>query len=538
MEAEIPADTAPPEQNDWPLGGETEVSEGDMTVGGYQLKNCIASGSHTQIWEVTAMGSPMQLAMKLMLDESRKDGAQKAILKHEYKVGNSLDHPSFLRFHDLEMNRDHAFFVMDYFRSPSLKNQITSNLIAVQASFGKLAAFLAQAYFLMHEAGWLHRDIKPDNILMNRAGECRVIDFSLSSRVKGALGKMLGGKQKQIQGTRTYIAPETILRKPATEQTDMYSLGVTFFEILTGAPPFAGDTPNVLLKKHLAEVPTSPSFINNNVTKELDRIVLRMLEKKPDDRFQTMQELESALRSVKCFEVDPQQLLEEKLRKEKELADQSVDKRLDSRADADRTEKGIVIPIKEKKKKEMTASMKRDEALRAKAQAEKDAKRGVSAPVEAAPAAQQQPQAPNYPSPPMQMPQPGMPMHPMPGQMMPGMGMPMPNQMMPGQMMPGQQPQYGQMPPQQMPIPSQMPPSQQIPAPQPAPQQQPAATQHPASTQPVAPTPAPQPNPAPIPAEQPPQNQEDSSRKPISRPADPEKDGGLEEATFDDFLIE
>lgn len=529
------------------------MSEGDMTVGGYQLKNCIASGTHTQIWEVTAMGSPMQLAMKLMLDDSRKDGAQKAILKHEYKVGNALDHPSFLRFHDIEMNRDHAFFVMDYFRSPSLKNQITSNLIGVQASFKKLASFLAQAYFLMHEAGWLHRDIKPDNILMNRAGECRVIDFSLSSRIKSGLGKMLGGKEKQIQGTRTYIAPETILRKAPTQQTDIYSLGVTFFEILTGAPPFAGDTPNALLQKHLGEVATAPSFINNNVSKELDRIILKMLDKKPENRFQSMQELESALRSVKCFEVEPQQLLEDKQRKERELAAQSVDKRLDSRADADRTEKGIVIPLKVKKKKEMTASMKRDEALREKAQAEKNARKGISAPTEAAPP--QQPQQPSYPNPQMPMPQPGMPMYPMPGPMMPGMGMP--GQPMPGQMMPGMQPQYGQMPPQQMPMPGQMPPSQQPPAqPQPVqPQQQPAqqpqptqqpqpAQQQPAPPQPAPAAPAPQPpTAAPTPAQPPqlapqPQNQEAANRTPISRPADPEKDSGLEEATFDDFLIE
>lgn len=507
------------------------MSEGDMTVGGYQLKNCIASGSHTQIWEVTAMGSPMQLAMKLMLDESRKDGAQKAILKHEYKVGSSLDHPSFLRFHDLEINRDHAFFVMDYFRSPSLKNQITSNLIAVQASFKKLAGFLAQAYFIMHESGWLHRDIKPDNILMNRAGECRVIDFSLSSRVKGALGKMLGGKQKQIQGTRTYIAPETILRKAATEQTDMYSLGVTFFEVLTGAPPFAGDTPNVLLKKHLSEVPTAPSFINTNVTKELDRIILKMLEKKPEDRFATMQELESAIRSVNCFEVDPMQQLEERQRKEKELADQSVDKRLDSRADAERTEKGIVVPIKEKKKKEMTASMRRDEEVRAKTEAEKAARKGLAAPVEAAPVAPQQPQFPNHPAPPMHMPQPGMPMYPMPGQMMPGMGMP--PQPMPGQMMPGQQVPFGQMPPQ--PMPGQMVPNQQMPAHQPAPQQV-APPQQPAQSPVQNPTPTAPPPPPQVQPE--PQNQEAADGKPISRPADPEKDSGLEEATFDDFLIE
>lgn len=522
------------------------MSEDDMTVGGYQLKNCIASGSHTQIWEVTAMGSPMQLAMKLMLDESRKDSAQKAILKHEYKVGCALDHPSFLRFHDIEMNRDHAFFVMDYFRSPSLKNQITSNLVAVQSSFKKMAEFLAQAYFVMHEEGWLHRDIKPDNILLNRAGECRVIDFSLSSRAKGALGKMLGGKEKQIKGTRTYIAPETILRKPPTAQTDIYSLGVTFFEVLTGAPPFAGDTPNVLLKKHLSEDPTAPSFINSNVTKELDRIILRMLDKKPENRFQTMQEVESALRSAKCFETDPLQLLEEKKRKEKELADQSVDKRLDSRADAERTEKGIVVPVREKKKKEMTASMRREEELRKKTEAEKAAKKGL------APAAPPQnhpmpPGQPQYPAPPMGMPMPGM---PMPGMPMPGM---MPGQapgMMPGQPMPGQfpgQPMPGQyMPPQAgQPMPGQPAPPQQVPppvAPQaPAPQQVAPPAQQP--TQPTAPPPQPAQPPAaaapapPAPAQQSPA-QPDPNRQPVSRPADPEKDAELEEATFDDFLIE
>lgn len=518
------------------------MSDADMTVGGYQLKNCIASGTHTQIWEVEEMGSPMQLAMKLMLDESRKDGAQKAVLKHEYKVGASLDHPSFLRFHDIEINRDHAFFVMDYFRSPSLKNQITSNLVSVQASFKKLAEFLAQAYFIMHEAGWLHRDIKPDNILMNRAGESRVIDFSLATRVKSGLSKMLGGKQKQIQGTRTYIAPETILRKSATEQTDIYSLGVTFFEVLTGAPPFAGDTPNVLLKKHLSEDATSPSFINPNVTKDLDRIVLRMLEKKPENRFQSMQELESALRSVKCFETDPMQLLEEKRRAEKEASDQSVDKRLNSRADAERTEKGIVVPMKTKKKKEMTASMKRDEALRAKNEASKAAAKGLTDPA-AAPVPQNQPmmpQFPNYPSPPMQMPQPGMPMYPMPGQMMPGMpqmGHPMPGQMVPGQQMPPGQPM--QMPPQQ--APPQQPPQQQMPVQQPPQQAGQPGIPAPQPAQPAAQTPVP-PAPAPQqPANPPPaasQDQGAEGRKPISRPADPENDSALEEATFDDFLIE
>ncbi|MCP4509199.1 MAG: protein kinase family protein, partial [Fuerstiella sp.] len=144
------------------------MSEGQMTVGSYELRNCVASGTSTQIWEVVEAGTPMQLAMKLMLDDARKDATEKSVLKHEFKVGKSLEHPAFLQFRELEMNRDHAFFIMDFFRSPSLKTHITSNLAAIQSVFPKVAESLIPAFQYMHESGWLHRDIKPDNILVNK----------------------------------------------------------------------------------------------------------------------------------------------------------------------------------------------------------------------------------------------------------------------------------------------------------------------------------------------------------------------------------
>jgi eukaryotic-like serine/threonine-protein kinase len=492
------------------------VSEGEMTIGGYQLKNCVASGNTTQIWEVEVPGSPAQLAMKLMLDEARKISAEKNVLKHEYKIGKLMTHPTFLRFHEMEINRDHAFFVMDFFRSPSLKTHITSNLVAVQASFSKLAESLVGAFKFMHEAGWLHRDIKPDNILVNRAGEARVIDFSLSAKIKGKFGLIVSGKQKSIQGTRTYIAPETILRKAPTERTDLYSLGVTFFEVLTGQPPFAGDSPNALLKKHLGEDAIPPSALNPNVTKELDRVILQMLQKNPAKRYQSMQELESALRGVRCFDVDPLELQAQKQAAAKKVHDESVDQRLNSRADADRTLKGVVAPGSAKKEKKLSLLFLREEEERKKGRAA----RGLSdEPTTAAPAPMpQQPMMPQmpmqypgmpmqYPGMPMQYPQmpmqyPGMPQMPM--QQQPYPGMPMPPMQYPG--MPQQMPQYPQGIPQQ---PAQMPaqpqvPGQQAPPAVPAPQQAPPP---PAPQQPAPP-------PAPVPVEEP------------------------QEATLDDFLIE
>ncbi|MEZ6124122.1 MAG: protein kinase [Planctomycetaceae bacterium] len=501
------------------------MTQGEMMIGNYELKNCVASGSTTQIWEVTEPGSPVQLAMKLMLDEARKDPAEKAVLKHEFKVGQAMNHPSFLRYHKIEITKHHAFILMDFFRSPSLKTQITSNRTAIQSSFKKLAEALANAYAFMHQAGWLHRDIKPDNILVNRAGEARVIDFSLSSRVKSGIALMMAGKQKAIQGTRTYIAPETILKKPATPQTDMYSLGVTFFEVLTGQPPFAGDTPNELLKKHLGEDPVGPSFHNKNVTKDLDRIVLKLLAKDPAKRYDSMQDLESALRSVRCFEEDPLALQERKAQEAKDQQAASVDKRLDSRADADRVAKGITAPVAKKRERKATESFLREEAARAAA-------KGKGQPSgESSPAAGPTPAAPVQP----------MPVQPMPGQMMPGMGfpqmpgypgmaypqMPQPGMPWPGQMPPGmgfpQMPgypgmAYPQIPQSGMAEPQPMPPGFPSPQPQMQPGQQSAtgASQVPNQTPPVQtqPAQAAPPQPATPPAEEP------------------------REASLDDFILE
>ena len=482
-----------------------------LIVGNYELRNCVASGNTTQIWEVSQQGSPMQLAMKLMLDEHRKDSSERAVLKHEFKIGRVLEHPNFLRFHEIEINRDHSFFVMDYFRSPSLKTHITSNLPAIQSSFPKLAESLAAAFGFMHETGWLHRDIKPDNVLVNKAGEARIIDFSLSAKVQGSLGKLLAGKSKHIQGTRTYIAPETILKKKATEQTDMYSLGVTFFEVLTGQPVFAGDSPNALLKKHLGEDAVAPSAFNPNVTKDLDRIILRTLEKNPRKRFDSIQDLANALRSCRCFERDPVELHEEKLAEAKALASESVDKRLDSRADADRTSRGIKAPLRAKREVKIDPKLLREEA-------ERKAKEAGGAPQQPAAAAPQQPMMqpgmmPQQPMMPGMMPPGMMPQQPM---MQPGMmpqqpmmqpGMPMPQQpmMQPGMPMPQQPAMQPGMPMPQQPMMQPGMPVPQQPGAQPA---MPPVPQQPVQAQPVAPagpaaSPANPSAPAPAAAEEP-----------------------------------
>lgn len=471
------------------------MSENPTVVGGYELKNCVATGASTQIWEVTQVGANVPFAMKLMLPEALKDAEKKAILKREFKIGCGFEHPNLIRYHRIEVTRDHGFFIMDYFRAPSLKAQISANLAETQSKLKKIVEASTQAFVHMNEKGWLHRDIKPDNILVNKTGEVRVIDFSLACRIVTGVMKLVAGKQKNIMGTRTYIAPETILKKVPTVQSDVYSLGVTLYEIITGVPPFAGLSPSDLLKKHIGEAPAPPSISNANVSPELDIVILKMLAKKPKDRFTDMREVMSVFRNLKCFKEDPLELYERKVKEAKANESLSVDKRLDSRADADRVSRGIAAPAKAAKGKRLTAPIGEMEAVKKLSPGGKPA--AASAPAQPVQQIVQvvMPQMP-YGMP--QAPMPGMmypsmmgpqqPMMPMPQMPMPGYPMGMPQPGMPGQMAP-QMPGQGQMPPGFAGQPPGMMPGGQVPG-------QPSMPQMPKAAPPAAPQPPSQAAPA------------------------------------------
>lgn len=491
------------------------MADGELIIDDYKLINLIASGSASQVWEVSEQGGTGSMAMKLLLPEALADSEQRQTLKHEFKVGKTLGHPCFLGYHNLVVNKQHAYIVMDYFRAPSLKSQINSDRMSLQERFRKLVESSCLALGYMHEQGWLHRDIKPENILFNKSSELKLIDFSLSSRIASGLGKLLSGKLKVIQGTRTYIAPETLLKKQPTTQTDMYSLGITFYECLTGQPPFKGSSPADLLKKHVGEKPVPPSDYNHNVTPDTDAFILRLLAKKPEKRPRDMNEVAAEFRSLKLFHEEIADL-RERLEREREAAEkqqiQDLATRLDSRTDHARTElareTGQPLPPVQKPKPRP---------------------KPAPAPPKATTPPPTAPQQPAAQMPPGQYPGMMPPGYGMPGQPYPGMppgygypmgyppGQPMPGQPMPGQPMPGQYAQYppGQqmpypMPPQQpgqgMPyppgqMPPGMPPQQPAQPPRQQPSPQPSQPQAAPGSQPPAQPPAEPPRPsAPTPA--------------------------------------
>lgn len=405
------------------------------TIDGFELVNCIATGGVSQVWEVKEIASGQTLAMKLLLPESLADAELRSQLKREANLGKSFDHPNLIKIFDVKVGRKQAYFTMELFRGLNLKNMMRTDLTSVQIRAKKIVECVAQALAHMHEKGWVHKDVKPDNILCTRGSEVRLIDFSLAVKAANALTKMMTRKKSVIiQGTRTYIAPELVRRNPATPAADIYSLGITLYEILTGRPPFIMSNPDALLMAHIQTKPEPPSSYNPNITSETDKFVARLLAKTPKDRHANMQEVFAEVRNLQFFKTDMEEHARAAAQSAMDTFKDSMGHRLDSRTDADRTpeQRAAAEAVAREKLKKMEAQRRAAAAVKGK--------KGTAAASAAQPA----------PMPPVMQPAfPMMPGYPMPGAPYPAMpGYPMPQYPMPGMPFPGPFPQPGAFPPQ------------------------------------------------------------------------------------------
>ncbi|MBI1348550.1 protein kinase [bacterium] len=411
------------------------MSAGIEPIDNYQVASFIAGGGSSQVFEVIEPGTNRRLAMKLITNSHPDAKENKASLKAEAAVCKLLDHPNIIHYEGFTNGREFTYMLMEYFRAPTLKVQLKMDQHGVHLRMKKLLEGLSGALQHMHDRGFIHRDIKPENVLMNKVGEVRLIDFSLSVRAKSGLGALFGGKQTIIQGTRTYIAPETIRKRTPVFQTDFYSLGILLYEVLTGKTPFQAPTPNELLQKHISATPPMASEFNPNVTPDMDRLIAKLLSKKPDARGKDMAEVAGELRRVRIFK---EEIVEKTENKEDEkpasLLEQMDAAKLDSRLDAKRSELVRNNPelaahfSEQKRKRDEEAKAKKDKMAAMKIKGAGQGASAAPAPVQppAAPVMPMMPTMPMMPPQPYPAPYPPQPMYP------PGMGQPLPMPPMPG----------------------------------------------------------------------------------------------------------
>jgi eukaryotic-like serine/threonine-protein kinase len=288
-----------------PLATDTNATSDDR-IGGYRYVRTIHPGATSVVMEVLQEGTQRRFALKQLLASRAEDRDEYKAFMHEAKLGMDLRHPNLIRVIEFVKDRTQPFFVMELFTGLHLKLPIARPSIypLPKTLLHRIIEQSASALAYMHDSGWVHRDVKPENILFNRSGEVRVIDYALSRRIASGFLRMFEGKIPR-QGTKTYISPEQIRCESPTPAADIYSLGISCYELACGRPPFRANSSQELLQKHLNERPLAMTVHNKQVTPEFNDLILKMIQKRPADRFSSLHEFMTRFRTIRIFVDDP-----------------------------------------------------------------------------------------------------------------------------------------------------------------------------------------------------------------------------------------
>lgn len=215
-----------------------------------------------------------------------------ARFNQEAKAAGSMNHPAIVTIYDLGRTENVAYMAMEYIEGRELKDLIGSGQPLPAAQAVSIAAQVADGIAYAHQRGVVHRDIKPANIMVLASGTAKITDFGIAriqrSDVKTRTGVLLGSPK--------YMAPEQVLGQPVDHRADIFALGIVLYEMLTGKPPFAGNSLESLMYQTTSVDPPPPSRINPELPEMLDLIVARALKKRPEDRYQDAAEFASDLR--------------------------------------------------------------------------------------------------------------------------------------------------------------------------------------------------------------------------------------------------
>jgi serine/threonine protein kinase len=251
----------------------------------YQLQQVIGQGSMGVVHLAYDTLTQSQLAIKVLRRFNEQDGSEAMLrFRRESELVSRLSHPNIIKLHGLVEENNQLYLLMEYFAGTSLKQMIPSLSLSEKVA---LTQSIAKTLAYIHEQGIIHRDLKPDNILVSNTTPyaIKVIDFGLSHLIDK--NEIL--KKGSVAGTLHYISPEQtgMLKRNVDERSDLYSLGVTLYELLTGETPFRDADPGKLIYKHLAHKPAKPSTLSVEVTPLMDAIVAKLLSKEPAERYQS-----------------------------------------------------------------------------------------------------------------------------------------------------------------------------------------------------------------------------------------------------------
>ena len=267
----------------------------------------LRSGHSCQILEAMDDNSRKKYAIKALQPKARDDRTEIATLKFEYDVGVKLDHPNIVKVYEFSDEKGYPYLVLEFCNGGNLKQYVRQGLDTLAYRLENLLVQCADSLAYMHEQGWLHRDIKPDNymLLEDPADTIKLIDFTIAFKIKSGIGKLLGGKPK-VQGTRSYMSPEQIRGEHLGPRADIYSFGCMIYELISGKPPFTGTTEDELLQRHLRSAVPSLQAKNADVTNQFAEFCMSLLAKEADKRPESMRKVQEFIQSTQIFKTPPQ----------------------------------------------------------------------------------------------------------------------------------------------------------------------------------------------------------------------------------------
>jgi beta-lactam-binding protein with PASTA domain/predicted Ser/Thr protein kinase len=261
--------------------------------GRYRILRKLGAGGMANVYLAEDQELGRRVAIKILNDRHANDDQFVERFRREAKNAAALSHPNIVSIYDRGEAEGTYYIAMEYLDGRSLKELIVSRGPAPVNVALEYARQILSALRFAHRHGIVHRDIKPHNVLVDNEGRVKVTDFGIA---RAGTSQMT--EAGSIVGTAQYLSPEQARGADVDQRSDLYSLGVVLYELLTGETPFDGDTPVEIAMKHLSATPEPPSAHRSDIPRELDWVVTRALAKAPADRYQSADEMDADLERV------------------------------------------------------------------------------------------------------------------------------------------------------------------------------------------------------------------------------------------------